>query len=45
MDDIFNIEDILAPDLKEKFAIKITNTDNAIEDQLHIGYLKLEQLE
>ncbi len=41
VDDIYNIEDILAPEIKEKFALKITKTDNVIEDKLHIGYLKL----
>lgn len=44
IDDIYNIEDILTPELKEKFALKITKTDNAIEDELHIGYLKLEKI-
>jgi hypothetical protein len=44
VDDIYNIEDILAPELKEKFALKITEIENAIEDELHIGYLKLEKL-
>jgi hypothetical protein len=44
VDDIYNIEDILAPELKDKFALKITEIENAIEDELHIGYLKLEKL-
>ena len=44
VDDIYNIEDILSPELKEKFALKITETENAIEDKLHIGYLKLEKI-
>jgi hypothetical protein len=44
VDDIYNIEDILAPELKDKFALKITETENAIEDKLHIGYLKLDKL-
>ena len=44
VDDIYNIEEILAPELKEKFALKITEIENAIEDELHIGYLKLEKI-
>ena len=44
VDDIYNIEDILAPELKDKFALKISEIENAIEDELHIGYLKLEKL-
>jgi hypothetical protein len=32
-------------DLKEKFALKITKSENEIkEDELHIGYLKLEKI-
>ena len=44
VDDIYNIEDILAPELKDKFALKISEIENAIEDELNIGYLKLEKL-
>jgi hypothetical protein len=44
VDDIYNIEDILAPELKEKFALKIIETNSSFEDQLHIGYLKLEKI-
>jgi hypothetical protein len=44
VDDIFNVADILAPELKEKFALKITKTNTAFEDELHIGYLKLEKI-
>ncbi len=44
VDDIYKIEEILTPELKEKFALKITEIENAIEDDLHIGYLKLEKI-
>jgi hypothetical protein len=44
IDDIYNIEDILAPELKEKFALKITKTNSSFEDELHIGYLKLDKI-
>ena len=44
VDDIYNIEEILTPELKEKFALKITKIENATEDELHIGYLKLEKI-
>jgi hypothetical protein len=45
VDDIYNVKEILALDLKEKFALKITKSENEIkEDELHIGYLKLEKI-
>jgi hypothetical protein len=44
VDDIYNIEEILTPELKEKFALKITKIEHATEDELHIGYLKLEKI-
>ena len=44
VDDIFNVADILSPELKEKFALKISQTETDFEDELHIGYLKLEKL-
>ncbi|MEY3499676.1 MAG: hypothetical protein RL308_1345 [Bacteroidota bacterium] len=44
VDDIFNVADILSPMLKEKFALKISETETDFEDELHIGYLKLEKI-
>ena len=44
VDDIFNVADILAPELKEKFALKISENNMNFEDKLHIGYLKLEKI-
>ena len=44
VDDIFNVSDILAPELKEKFALRISENNSSIEDELHIGYLKLEKI-
>jgi hypothetical protein len=44
VDDTFNVADILATELKEKFALKISETNSAFEDALHIGYLKLEKI-
>jgi hypothetical protein len=44
VDDIFNVADILSPELKEKFALKISQTETDFEDELHIGYLKLGKL-
>lgn len=44
VDDVFNVADILATELKEKYALKISESNSAFEDELHIGYLKLEKI-
>lgn len=41
VDDIYAVEDILAPHLKEKFSISISK-NKGTNDELHIGYLKLK---
>ncbi|AXG75092.1 DUF1543 domain-containing protein [Flavobacterium arcticum] len=40
-DDLHHVQDILLPHLQELYTIKITPTTAIIEDELHIGYLKL----
>jgi len=44
VDDIFEIEDILAPVIKEKYALQLTPVPGFPEDPLHLGYLRLEKL-
>lgn len=44
VDDIYEIEDILPYHLKEKYSIHITKEEGANEDELHLGYLKLDKL-
>lgn len=44
VDDIYEIEDILPSHLKEKYSITITNTEIDKEDELHLGYLKIDKL-
>lgn len=41
VDDMYKIQDILAPHLKDLYSIKITPSEEGVEDELHIGYLKL----
>lgn len=41
IDDMHNVEDILLPHYKEKYSFSITKTAHPVEDELHIGYLKL----
>ena len=44
VDDIYNIEEILPEEIKDKFAISITKADKLEEDELHIGYVTLAKL-
>lgn len=43
VDDIYRVNDILSDEIKLKFQLKITKTNIKIEDQKHIGYLKLDK--
>jgi hypothetical protein len=44
VDDIYRIEDILAPDLKEKYHLAITPSTDIKEDRIHLGYFKLDKI-
>ena len=44
VDDIYEIEDILSSHLKEKYSIQIAKAENEAEDELHLGYLKIDKL-
>ena len=44
VDDIFEIEEILTPDLKEKYGLRISPDSRGREDKLHMGYFKLDKL-
>ncbi len=45
VDDIFNVNDILAPIFKEKYSIQITPIEIPLKkDQLHIGYIKIDKI-
>lgn len=44
VDDIYDIEDILAPHYKEQFSLKITKSESSETDVLEIGYLKIDKL-
>jgi hypothetical protein len=41
VDDIHQIEDILAPELKAKYRIELMANENGVEDEIHLGYFKL----
>lgn len=44
VDDIYEIEDILPAQLKEKYSIQIRKATTEMEDELHLGYLKIDKL-
>ncbi len=44
VDDLYEIEDILPQGTKEKYAIKISHSEDATTDELHMGYFRLNKL-
>lgn len=44
VDDIYRIEDILAPAFKDKYHILITPAADVTEDEVNLGYFKLDKL-
>lgn len=44
VDDIFEIAEILAPDLKNKYRLRLRKTEKQLNDQIHLGYMKIENL-
>jgi hypothetical protein len=44
IDDAFKVREILQPIFTNQFEIQITPNPNAVEDQLHIGYLKMDKI-
>ena len=44
VDDVFEIEDILPWDIKEKYSVSLSPTDNMAEDEVNLGYFILEKL-
>jgi hypothetical protein len=45
VDDLYQIEDILSQSQKQQYRIELIPSDNLKEDTIHLGYLKLSQLE
>ncbi len=44
VDDIYQIEDILSPAQKAKYHIQISPAEGLVDDQIHLGYFKLDKL-
>jgi hypothetical protein len=45
VDDIYNIADMLNPTQKAKYSIRITPSTGLPEDEIHLGYFRLDGLE
>jgi len=44
IDDALKVKEILQPIFTDQFEIQITPNQNTVEDQLHIGYLKMDKI-
>ncbi|HEX5150422.1 MAG TPA: DUF1543 domain-containing protein [Parafilimonas sp.] len=44
VDDLYEIEDIFPEAIKNKYAISLSYAKDAIPDELHIGYVKIDKL-
>jgi hypothetical protein len=44
VDDIYKIEEMLSPSQKERYHIDITPAIDLPEDEVHLGYFRLEKL-
>lgn len=44
VDDLYEIEDILPDEIKNKYSISVLPADSKTKDELHIGYLKIDRL-
>jgi len=45
VDDLYQIEDILPAKTKNKYSINLTYNENAMADELHIGYVTMTKLQ
>ena len=44
VDDIYRIEEMLSPELKDLYHIQITPATGLTEDEIHLGYFRLDKL-
>lgn len=45
VDDLYEIDDVLAPALKQKYRVELYPSNWETEDELHLGYVKMSTLE
>ncbi len=44
VDDIYRIDDILLEEVRARYNVELTPSDEAHQDQIHLGYYKLDKL-
>ena len=44
VDDVVRVMDILSPEMKEKYSIRISESEATKEDEIYLGYFKLNNL-
>jgi hypothetical protein len=44
VDDVYRLEDVLSTELKEQFHVRIIPVTTLAEDELHLGYFKLDKI-
>lgn len=44
VDELYQVKDILADDVKQRYKLQINATDADTEDEVHLGYFKLHKL-
>lgn len=44
VDEVFDIEDVLSEEIRSAYRLKITEKVNGVEDEVHLGYLPLKNL-
>jgi hypothetical protein len=44
VDDIYEIADILPASIKEQYKLRLSPSAETTEDEVHLGYLKVDQL-
>lgn len=45
VDDVYELEDVLAPVLKDKYSIRITAAEGLPPDQIELGYITMDKLQ
>jgi hypothetical protein len=44
VDDVYRVEDVLSTELKEQFHIQISSATTLTDDEIHLGYFKLDKI-
>ena len=44
VDELYQVQDILPEELKQRFSLQLTPNESTVEDELHLGYFMLHKL-